>query len=184
MDALGPTGAADLQRKMTEFTLSHAKELCANRPIAVQVRFEGGNMSLMKKWLGKEYSCHAQGPGDLGERMSRAFRESFESSSTKTVIIGTDCPALDPGIMSAAFDGLDNSDLCLGPAKDGGYYLIGLKKASAELFRNIPWGGGEVLQKTLETANELGLNHFLLEELEDVDRPEDIHVWEGRRPKA
>jgi rSAM/selenodomain-associated transferase 2 len=110
--------------------------------------------------------------------MHEAFRQAFQEGVEKVVIVGTDCPGLTEDLTQEAFAGLDQGDVALGPAKDGGYYLIGLRRPMEELFRGIPWGTGEVLAKTLETARRLGLRVSLLKLLDDVDRPEDLPAWE------
>jgi len=80
----------------------------------------------MSHWLGGEKRFRIQGEGDLGERMSRALAESFREGSPATVIIGSDCPGLSPESLARAFDSLSHSRVVIGPARDGGYYLIGL----------------------------------------------------------
>jgi rSAM/selenodomain-associated transferase 2 len=77
-----------------------------------------------------------------------------------------------------AFRSLEDEDLVIGPANDGGYYLIGLRQPTPDLFRGIPWGTEQVLERTLEVARALGIRTELLDRLDDVDRPPDIAVWE------
>jgi uncharacterized protein len=124
--------------------------------------------------LGTEMIYHDQGQGDLGARMAAAFQNSFDSGIDKVAIIGTDCPDLKAEIMSKAFDELDRSDLVLGPAQDGGYYLIGLRRSLPELFEGINWGTDEVLAQTRTITQNLGLNIAELPTLTDIDRPEDL----------
>jgi hypothetical protein len=174
--ALGPRGAADLHRKMTEHTLSWArrwKERCAG---SLEVYFTGRNEESFQEWLGPDLSYRPQPEGDLGGRMDEAFHQAFREGAEKVVIVGTDCPGLSEDLAQDAFAGLDQGDAALGPAKDGGYYLIGLRRPVEELFRGIPWGTTEVLAKTLAAAQRLGLRVSLLETLDDVDRPEDLPI--------
>ena len=110
--------------------------------------------------------------------MGRAFQETFQAGMNRVIIVGTDCPHLTDDLVQGAFKVLNHDDLVLGPAKDGGYYLIGLSRPIAELFSEIPWGTPEVLKKTLRIAEALQLRVSLLELLDDVDRPEDLPVWE------
>lgn len=112
---------------------------------------------------------------DLGERMKNAFAENFESGMEKVVLIGADCPSLEGIHLSQAFEALDQSDLVLGPARDGGYYLIGMKRRSDFLFEGITWSTELVLSQTLVLAAEQGLQTSLLPILEDIDTLED---WE------
>ncbi len=176
--ALGPGGSCNLHRQMTELALKQLRELSSHRPVSIEVRFEGGDETLMKAWLGRDYCFSPQGTGDLGIRLERAFQEAFQSGSNSVVLIGSDCPALTPEIILKAFEGLKHNDLILGPAQDGGYYLIGLQKPHP-LFNDIPWGSDEVFNRTQEKARTLGLKICLLETLNDIDRPEDLPVWES-----
>ncbi len=227
--ALGAEGTADLQRKMTEHTVAQARKTGAQ----IEVRWTGGGEEQMREWLGGDLQYTEQGAGDLGERMARAFREHFDAGAERVVIIGCDCPsngwkniqksfqALDPKRSESAFctpkkkrpEGEWQLSGCvIGPASDGGYYLIGLRKGRAispsracetgfaqqsneakrngkaprtarravptkretfpvELFQNIDWGTGRVLEQTLSAAPE---KPALLEILDDVDLPDDI----------
>ena len=171
--ALGPKGACEHHRRMTELAVTQLRELSSFRFLSVEVRFEGGNENLMQEWLGTDLCFSPQGQGDLGIRMERAFQEAFQSGFKSVVLIGSDCPDRNAKIVEKAFDGLKNNDLILGPARDGGYYLIGLKEPQP-LFTNIPWGSAEVFNLTQEKAQALGLNVLLLETLQDIDRPEDL----------
>ena len=112
---------------------------------------------------------------DLGERMKNAFAENFESGMEKVVLIGTDCPSLEGIHLAQAFEALDQSDLVLGPARDGGYYMIGMKRRADFLFEGITWSTELVLSQTLALAAEQGLQTSLLPVLEDIDTLED---WE------
>ena len=112
---------------------------------------------------------------DLGERMKNAFAENFESGMEKVVLIGTDCPSLEGIHLSQAFEALDQSDLVLGPARDGGYYMIGMKRRADFLFEGITWSTELVLSQTLALAAAQGMQTSLLPVLEDIDTLED---WE------
>lgn len=175
--ALGPEGACELHRQMTELALNQLRELSGLRPVSIEVRFEGGNEDLMREWLGTDVGYFPQHQGDLGIRMERAFQESFQSGFESVVLIGSDCPERTASILQKAFEGLKDKDLILGPARDGGYYLIGLKKPHL-LFTDVPWGSAEVFNLTREKARTLGLKVLLLETLQDIDRPEDLSSWE------
>ena len=180
--ALGASGAADLQRQMTEHIIATATEV-SNRPgLTIEIRHEGGNADSMRTWLGPQLVYRAQGPGDLGRRMARAFEEAFRNSKGAAVIVGSDTPGIVADIILQAFEGLEKTDLVLGPARDGGYYLIGMKytlpaNTYPRLFDGITWGSGDVLSQTLQIAGESGLRFLLLESLDDVDRPEDLSIW-------
>lgn len=182
--ALGREGAAELQRQMTERTTAQARIARRRRGTEVQVRFAGGSEGLVRGWLGQDLPCQSQGEGDLGERMARAFRQAQQAGLERTVIVGTDCPGLTARVMARAFDALRHSDVVLGPATDGGYYLIGLRRPAADLFAGMSWGTEYVLQQSLQKAKRAGLTTALLEPLDDVDRPEDIQVWRRATAQA
>ncbi|MEJ1933908.1 TIGR04282 family arsenosugar biosynthesis glycosyltransferase [Nostoc sp. NIES-2111] len=176
--ALGAAGAANLQRQMTEYTLSQVKELQQVINVSSEVRFAGGDIQLMQNWLGANLVYQPQGDGDLGLRMTRSLYNAFQAQATQVVIIGTDCPGLNCQILTQAFEQTYTVDLVLGPAVDGGYYLIGLRRFVPELFINIDWGSSQVLHQTVEIANKLNLSYHYLPQLADVDRPEDLPIWQ------
>ncbi len=180
-----------LQRQMTEHTLRQVEQLVSERleqpePIALEIWYAGeeGDRAQMQQWLGAKWNYQAQGTGDLGDRMARAFQAAFASGVEQVVIIGSDCPQLDADRLSQAFRSLQAHDLVLGEATDGGYYLIGLWQFVAELFVSIDWSTERVLQQTLEIAKRLSLSIAILEPLTDIDRPEDLPIWEAVRQEA
>lgn len=120
----------------------------------------------------------AQGRGDLGERLARIFRRLLRERS-RVVVAGTDLPDLEPREVHRTLRLLRDRDAVLGPAEDGGYYLIGLKEP-ADLFSSIPWSTPRVLNRTLRRADRLGLRVALLPERADVDTAEDLRVVAAR----
>jgi rSAM/selenodomain-associated transferase 2/rSAM/selenodomain-associated transferase 1 len=140
----------------------------------------------MRTWLGSEWCYLPQASGDLGRRMASAFADAFRSGPELAVLVGTDVPDLTAPILYHAFRQLQDRELVLGPAEDGGYYLIGLarsvfERAAPRLFSGIGWGTGAVLDQTLAAAEELALSWSLTDRLADVDRPEDVGLWERHR---
>lgn len=176
---LGPHGAADLQKQMTEHVLGRTGGFVSQRRVDMEVRYEGGNRGLMEEWLGSHISYRSQGRGDIGTRMAQAFSQAFNQGKKRVVIVGSDCPGINEATVRTAFDSLAQFDLVLGPANDGGYYLIGLRQEETKLFEDIPWGTAQVGARTLEIANQLGLRWVKVEPLDDVDRAEDIEVWKS-----
>jgi len=182
--ALGEEGAAELHRRMTVKIVEEGKDLRSSRPVSLEIRYDGGTESEMRHWLGPDYSYRLQGEGDLGKRMFSAFDEAFAAGAGRVVLIGTDIPGLSREIMQRAFRTLENSDLVLGPATDGGYYLIGLRsRSNRALFTGIPWGTQTVLESTLSVAREQGISTALVDLLNDVDRPEDLEFLAWSRTK-
>ena len=180
---LGKRGAARLQRQMTEHILATAETLNGRNGLTVEVRHAGGNAGLMQDWLGSHLICRPQGNGHLGQRMQRAFQAAFQEKAAAAVIVGSDIPGISDEMLLQAFEALHKNDVVLGPAQDGGYYLMGIRQTLAAktyglLFDGINWGTGNVLSQTLQIANGLGLRYILLECLADVDRPADLPAWQ------
>lgn len=171
--ALGAEGAAKLQQQMTEQKLAEALQLQSSYPILIEVHFTGGNQQLMQDWLGN-IIYKQQSEGDIGCRMAAAFQSAFEAGINRVVLIGIDCPDLNAALMAEAFQALKTHDLVLGPAQDGGYYLIGLNQLNSELFIGISWSTAKVLQQTQNIAQKLQLSVSYLPILSDIDRPEDL----------
>ena len=170
---LGVEGAANLQRQMTENTLMQVGKLQSYRPIDLEVYFTGSTPEQIQAWLGANISYRQQCGDDLGMRMMSAFEVSFAAGMSGVIIIGTDCLDLDDQIMARGFELLERHDLVLGPAQDGGYYLIGLRRLFPQLFVGIDWGTSQVRQQTVDIAQKLNLAIAYLPILYDIDRPED-----------
>ena len=171
---LGKAGAANLHRLMAQRTIASALFLQNSRQLSVEIHHTGGSQQQMQDWLGTDLIYQNQIDGDLGARMAAAFQNSFDSGVDKVAIIGTDCPDLKAEILAQAFDRLSDRDLVLGPAKDGGYYLIGLRRSIPELFDGIKWGTSEVFASTRAIAQNLNLSIADLPTLADIDLPEDL----------
>jgi len=163
---------------MAEHTLKWASRLSGTRGTGLEVRFDGGSIPEMAAWLGTNIRFIPQGDGDLGDRMSRAFRDSFMDGVKKAVLIGTDIPELTVFHIRAAWKTLDEYDAVLVPAPDGGYGLIGLRRFHPGIFRGLPWGTNKVLEGTLAGAAALGLRVKTFPALHDVDIADDLPVWE------
>ena len=175
--ALGAEGAAALHRRLVLRTLRTAHSLCQSQDVELEIRFAGDDANPMQHWLGDSWLCRSQCEGDLGQRMAGAFADSFREGSPATVIIGSDCPALTPEVLAAAFDSLKTNPVVFGPATDGGYYLIGLTQPMPEVFQGVAWGTETVLAQSLEILARLGSKPTLLQPLDDLDRPEDVAAW-------
>ena len=127
-----------------------------------------------RAWLGAAGAdFRAQEGGDLGERLVDAFRREFRRAR-RVCAIGTDAPAVDRRVVEGAFAELSSSDLVLGPALDGGYYLIGATGYWPDLFRDVPWSTEDVMTATLARARALKLRTATLEPLPDIDTIEDL----------
>ncbi len=135
------------------------------------------------EWDPLFFEKKTQTPGDLGERLKNAFRAAFEDGARQVVVVGTDCPDLSPELLDEAFGALDSGDpVVIGPAFDGGYYLLGTNDFFPELFDGIAWSTDRVLQQTLQRAAALGKSCRLLPTLRDVDTEEDWKDFRARDP--
>jgi rSAM/selenodomain-associated transferase 1 len=136
------------------------------------------------EWLGVTAGALLpQSTGDIGVRMERAFDELFRRGARRVALVGTDVPALAYEDVRDALESLDEHDVALGPATDGGYYLIALKGPEPELFRGIRWSSPDVLTGTLERAARRGLGVRVLRTIGDVDTVEDLAAeWDRVRP--
>ena len=181
---LGAEGAAELQREMTEHVLARMWPLIKRRGVQLEVRLDDGSRTDMRNWLGNDLDFTPQGDGDLGARMLRATNEAFAAGMDAAVVIGADCPELDAALVERAFDSLRTHPVVFGPATDGGYYLVGLRRPLPLLFQGIAWSTGSVLADSLARARQLGIEPCLLPELSDVDEPPDLLVWERARPAS
>ncbi len=126
-------------------------------------------------WAG--YAQRPQPAGDLGQRMHQAFAAAFAAGATAAVVIGTDCPALTAGHLTAAFQRLATHEVVVGPALDGGYYLLGTRGLVADFFVAKAWSTATVLAATLADADRLGLRVAHLPALADVDTADDLAAW-------
>lgn len=126
-------------------------------------------------WIKPGWTVTRQGGGDLTYRLSSAFAEAFAAGATRVLIIGSDCPEVTPMDIQEGWEALGKNDLVLGPATDGGYWLVGLREAKVAIFEGVPWSSEKVLEKTLSLASAAGLKVKLLRTLSDVDTLKD---WE------
>jgi len=175
---LGVEAATNWYRQLAEHAVAHAKVLKNLRSVDITVWFTGGNEAAFKAWLGTDLTYQPQVQGDLGDRLSYAFQVAFNQGYQSVVAVGTDCPQLDTAIYEQGFQQLQIHDLVIGPANDGGYYLIGLKQATPTLFHEIAWSTSVVFQQTLKIAAELGLTCARLPDLIDIDTLDDLIAWQ------
>lgn len=120
--------------------------------------------------------CH-QVEGDLGQRMQASFERAFAGGAEAVVLTGSDIPGLNSRIVRAAFDALDTSPVVIGPARDGGYYLIGMRAPGAPLFEGVEWSTDCVLAQTEALASAQGLDIVRMPELHDIDTIEEYMRW-------
>ncbi len=168
--ALGPAGALALYEKL----LGHTLETVRHSRLAPAVLCCSPDLQHeFFRQHSKDFVLYQQQGQDLGERMERAICHGLQEAQA-VVLIGSDCPAIDATCLARAFDALTEHDVVIGPAEDGGYVLIGMKRPRSGLFENIDWGSDRVLAQTRERLETLGLSWAELPALPDIDRPEDL----------
>ena len=128
------------------------------------------------EWSSADFIKYLQSEGDLGEKMKQAFQQVLTAGNSPAVIIGSDCFDITPAIIEAAFKSLQHNDAVIGPANDGGYYLLGMKKLHPELFTGIQWSTDSVFEQTIERLNQLNQKVYILPELIDIDELSDLEV--------
>jgi len=172
--ALGADRAAALHRCLIRHALSVVGHWAEAHHCDVEVRYAGGDEQQFRAQFGTQTVYLPQSEGSLGERMNSAVAAAFSEGAKRVVVIGTDCPGLEASHLRQAFEQLAHSDVVIGPATDGGYYLLGMRRHLPTLFDHIAWGTETVLPQTLERAAEANATVGQLPPLSDVDYVEDL----------
>lgn len=169
---LAATVGEDVALKVYQFLVAHTAKV-AYGIAAVRAIYYSDTVVTADVWDEADRKVLQEGAG-LGERMSNAFRDVLNEGRDKAIIIGTDCYELTRDIIDDAFAQLDEYDVVVGPALDGGYYLLGMKQHHPELFDGIFWSTNSVLQDTLSRCDNLLLRYSLLPDLSDIDQEMDL----------
>lgn len=172
--ALHAQEAADLYRSMLLDTIAVVER--AGLECVVAFAPSGARREL-ERLLGSRRRLAPQPPGDLGQRMEAIFEGLLEDRRRPAIAIGSDCPAVDAERLTEAAEKLEEAEVVVGPALDGGYYLLGLRRPRPELFRDIPWSTGGVTEETRRRIDDAGLRSAWLEPARDLDTPEDLFEW-------
>jgi uncharacterized protein len=167
----GMENALGIYRQLLDSLLENLKSF---RGVELRVTPNDGGEEI-QGWVRPGWVVRKQGTGGLTERLVAAFAEAFASGAERVVVIGSDCPEVTIEDIETAWEALATNDLVLGPAVDGGYWLVGLRRALPEIFSGIAWSSDRVLEKTLQIARQSGLKTHLLRTLNDVDTFAD---WE------
>jgi len=163
----GDIYAFDVYKKLVDYT-QKITESAAN--FSIHVYFS--DIVIPNKW--DKHDKFVQQGNDLGERMMNAFKTGFENDFNEIIVIGSDCPEITTELIDDAFDQLSKNDFVIGPAKDGGYYLLGMKNLQPSLFQNKNWSTDQVLSSTLDAIQNLNLSVSHLKTLSDIDTEEDL----------
>jgi uncharacterized protein len=165
--ALGPDGAAEVHRQLTARTLGLLRE-CG---FPVELHYTGADEAAFREWLGDGFALFRQAEGDLTDRLMAALHPA------PVIFLGADTPDLEIHHVEQAIAALEDNPVVIGPAADGGYYLIGMKQPMPELLDHMPWSTDQVMPETLRRLAARGMAPVLLETLHDCDRPEDLPRW-------
>ena len=163
--ALGEEGAARLYARLLALTVEVARE----SGLDFELRVTGGEIGAFQGLFGDDVPVVDQGDGDLGARMVRV--------EAPALLIGSDCPGITAPLLRAAAGALEDRRVVLGPANDGGYYLIGYREPVPFLFEDMEWSTPKVLPETLARLAARGHGPAILPELADIDTAEDLAQW-------
>jgi uncharacterized protein len=166
---IGDDNALEIYEILRHHTAFVAEQVEADRMV-----FYSRFIPVSDLFITDNFTARMQEGDDLGERMLHAIKCGFGCGYHHVVLIGTDCYELKPTILEDAFSALDGSETVLGPATDGGFYLIGMNRAIPELFLDRQWSTPDVLQKSIAILQQLDTAYELLSELSDIDTFDDL----------
>ncbi|WP_295834234.1 TIGR04282 family arsenosugar biosynthesis glycosyltransferase [uncultured Winogradskyella sp.] len=172
---IGDKSALEIYKYLLQHTANVSKEVDADRFVFYSESIQDNDI-----WDDSFFNKKLQYGNDLGERMQNAFQQLFDSNYKNVIIIGSDLLDLNSAIINKAFSLINEYDAVIGPAKDGGYYLLGLKAANPKLFKNKEWGTETVRRDTLNDLKNSTV--FTLDELNDIDTFEDMKPYNQLKP--
>ncbi len=155
--------------------LAHTRQVSLDLPIN-RYLFYAQNIDTSDSWDNTQFIKHLQHSGDLGSRMHEAFLNVLKSES-KAIIIGSDCPEINPKIIKLAIESLEGFDFVIGPTHDGGYYLLGMKSPSPFLFKDMKWSVESVFEETVARIKKEGKTYAILQKMSDLDNEEDLNKF-------
>ena len=166
---LGDKKALEIYIQLIDYTAQLSKEIEADKFV-----YSTDKLANKSRWESNKSYFEIQSNGDLGDKMNNAIQHVLKQGYDKAIVIGSDCAEINSLDINTAFQQLNTSDYTLGPALDGGYYLIGMKEVSPTLFHNIIWSTENVLINTISRIEENNSTYSLLEEKSDIDFEEDL----------
>ena len=167
--SIGAGKALSVYMKLQDKLNEEVEDLMFDKQVCYSDDIEGKDI-----WKNDTYGKSVQKGDDLGQRMHEAIQNAFHESYSKVCLIGSDIYDLSASIILKSFKLLDKHDIVIGPSKDGGYYLIGMKSPNKRLFQKKKWSTTEVLSETIKDLIKLNLSYALLTELNDIDVIDDI----------
>ena len=165
---IGDEKALDIYKQLLQHTFNIWSQVKAEKYIFYHEEIMEDDI-----WNAADFYKRLQVSTDLGDKMKAAFQELFNAGYKKIIIIGSDCLQLSPAIIESGYSMLQEKDAVIGPAKDGGYYLLGLRAMHEFIFENKKWSTASVFSQTLRELKQQQLSTGLLQELTDVDTEED-----------
>lgn len=184
---LGERRAAELASEIALHCIRRLHAVSLSEAVDLEIRYTGASAAKMRSWIGRRVAMSAQSDGDLGKRLERAMREAFEAGAPVAIAVGSDAPSVGGTQIRAALVALESNGVVLGPATDGGYYLVGVRSDASRvalpaLFdAGVSWGTEAVFSETAASLGRVGITASTLETLPDVDRPEDVVLWQEMR---
>ena len=169
--SIGDESALEIYKYLLQHTAKLSEKVKADKYV-----FYSESIKREDIWNATIFNKKLQQGNDLGERMENAFTELFELGYEKVIIIGSDLLDLSSDDVNEAFDFLNENDAVIGPAKDGGYYLLGMKNMHSKVFKHKKWGTSIVLENTLSDLKDSTIS--MLKELNDIDTFEDMKHYE------
>jgi rSAM/selenodomain-associated transferase 1 len=165
--SIGDEGAFEVYKHLVEITEKETERL-----VDCDLHIYYSDLIIDTKW--KNHAKFVQAEGDLGSKMQDAFERGFNLGYSSIIGIGSDLPSLTAEIIEEGFEVLEKNDLVFGPAKDGGYYLLGMKQIQKTVFKEKPWSTSDVLALTLDELKQHKVQTGLLTELNDIDTLKDL----------
>ncbi len=168
-EEIGIDGALDVYQYLVEHTAEITEDLEVDKAV-----FYSEYVEIEDIWDVDKYKLLVQKGENLGQRMHHAFEKAFETGYEKVVLIGSDSIEISDNEIKEAFEELEGNEFVIGPAKDGGYYLLGLKKSQPQFFEGKTYGHEKVLSQLLEEVAKTKKDYHLLNELSDIDTFQDL----------
>lgn len=169
--SIGHPAAVKVYKKLLAKTREAALAVACDRHL-----YYGDYINTEDEWKSKNFEKFLQVQGNLGDRMRQAFKHGFESGYKKVMIIGSDCPEMNAGVIKDAFEALENKDVAIGPALDGGYYMLGMR-AYVELFESMVWSTETVFNDTKAKLKKQNASLAIMPSMSDLDTIEDLNKY-------
>lgn len=166
---IGDEAALNVYEQLLDYTADFASKVNADKYVYYSKDIQNND-----RWNESVFHKRHQVEGNLGVKMATAFKENFDSGFEKIIIIGSDCAEINEEDIHHAFKALDESEVVIGPAIDGGYYLLGMRSFIPSLFQDKSWSTPDLINETISTLKKQQISFSLLKEKSDIDFEEDM----------